>query len=114
MRGFRHWQWHLDGMYMKVNGEMAYLLRAVDHEGEVLESHLTRTRDKAAALRSMTKALKRRRNWRKAGRQHPSWQTSVQQIQDRLDNPAQRPLARSAYMGNGRQHRLQQRQKIPE
>lgn len=30
---------------------MVYLGRAVDHESEVLESYVTRTRDKAAALR---------------------------------------------------------------
>ena len=38
---------------------MVYLWRAVDHEGEVLESYVTRTRDKAAALAFMKKALKR-------------------------------------------------------
>jgi len=59
MRGFRHWKWHLDEMYVKVNGEMVYLWRAVDHEGEVLESYVTKTRDKAAALTFMKKALKR-------------------------------------------------------
>ena len=59
MRGFRHWKWHLDEMYVRVNGEMVDLWRAVDHEGEVLESYVTRTRDKAAALRFMRKALKR-------------------------------------------------------
>jgi len=59
MLGFRHWRWHLDEMYVKVNGEMVYLWRAVDHEGEVLESFVTRTRDKAAALTFMKKALKR-------------------------------------------------------
>jgi len=59
MRGFRHWRWHLDEMYVKLNGEMVYLWRAVDQEGEVLESYLTRTRDKAAALTFMRKALKR-------------------------------------------------------
>ena len=46
MTGFRHWRTH-------------YLWRAVDHEGEVLESHVTRKRDKAAALRFLKKALKR-------------------------------------------------------
>ena len=25
MRGFRHWRWHLDEMYVKLNGEMVYL-----------------------------------------------------------------------------------------
>jgi putative transposase len=59
MRGFRHWRWHLDEVYVKIGGEMRYLWRAVDHEGEVLESYVTVTRDKAAALRFMKKALKR-------------------------------------------------------
>ena len=59
LRGFRQWQWHLDEVYVKINGEMRYLWRAVDHEGEVLESCVTRTRDKAAALRFMKKALRR-------------------------------------------------------
>ena len=59
MRGFPHWRWHLDEMYVKLNGEMVYLWRAVDHEGEILESYVTKTRDKKAALRFMKKALKR-------------------------------------------------------
>jgi len=59
MCGFRHWRWHLDEMYVKLNGETVYLWRAVDHEGEVLESYVTRSRDKAAALTFMKKALKR-------------------------------------------------------
>ena len=44
---------------MKINGEMYYLWRAVDHEGEILESFVTKTRDKVAALTFMKKALKR-------------------------------------------------------
>jgi len=59
MRGFRHWRWHLDEMYVKINGEMHSLWRAVDHEGEVLESYVTKTRDKSAATAFMKKALKR-------------------------------------------------------
>ncbi len=59
MRGFRHWRWHLDEMYVKLNGEMVYLWRAVDHEGEILESYVTRTRDKDAALEFMKMTLKR-------------------------------------------------------
>ena len=58
MRGFRQWKWHLDEMVVKLNGEMVYLWRAVDHEGEILESYVTKTRDKAAALAFMKKALK--------------------------------------------------------
>jgi putative transposase len=59
MRGFRQWRWHLDEMYVKLNGEMVYLWRAVDHEGEILESYITRTRDKDAALTFMKKTLRR-------------------------------------------------------
>ena len=44
---------------MKRNGEMRYLWRGVDHEGEVLESYVTTTRDKAAALKFIKRAMKR-------------------------------------------------------
>ena len=59
MKGFRHWRRHLDEMYVKLNGEMVYLWRAVDHEGEILESYITKKRDKSAALVFLKKALKR-------------------------------------------------------
>ena len=32
MRAYTHWRWHLDEMYVRINGEMHYLWRAVDHE----------------------------------------------------------------------------------
>ena len=59
MRGMRHWRWHLDEVFVKINGETHYLWRAVDHEGEILESYVTKTRDRKAALAFMRKALKR-------------------------------------------------------
>ena len=59
MRNGRQWRRHLDEMYVKINGEMRYLWRAADHEGEVLESLVTNTRDNAAALRFLKKSLKR-------------------------------------------------------
>jgi putative transposase len=59
MRQHTHWRWHLDEVYVKINGEMRYLWRAVDHEGEVLESFVSKERDKAAALKFIKKALKR-------------------------------------------------------
>ena len=59
IRGFRQWRWHLDEMYVKINGEMHYLWRAVDHEGEILESYVTKKRDKSATLQFLKKALKR-------------------------------------------------------
>ena len=59
MRAHTHWRWHLDEVYVKINGEMRYLWRAVDYEGEVLESYVTKTRDKAAALAFIKRAMKR-------------------------------------------------------
>src|SRR5579863_5508934 len=59
MRAFTHWRWHLDEVYVKINGEMRYLWRAVDHEGEILESFATNDRDKAAALKFMKKLMTR-------------------------------------------------------
>ena len=38
MRSSPQWQWHLNEVFVKINGETHYLWRAVDHEGEVLES----------------------------------------------------------------------------
>ncbi len=59
MRAYTQWRWHLDEVFVKINGEMHYLWRAVDHEGEVLESYVTKRRDKAAALKFIKKAMKR-------------------------------------------------------
>jgi hypothetical protein len=47
MRGYPQWRWHLDEAFVKVNGRLCYLWRAVDHEGEVLEAVVTAKRDKS-------------------------------------------------------------------
>ena len=59
MRSGTHWQWHLDEVFVKINGEWHYLWRAVDHEGEVLESFVTKRRDRKAALKFLRKTMKR-------------------------------------------------------
>lgn len=59
MRGFRNSRWHVDELIVKINGETRYLWKAVDHEGEILESFVTRKRDKSAALSSFKNTLKR-------------------------------------------------------
>ena len=59
MRSYTHWRWHLDEVFVRINGKQKYLWRAVDHEGEVLESYVTETRDKASALKFIKKAIKR-------------------------------------------------------
>ncbi len=40
MRRFRHWRWHLNQMCVKLDGEMVYLWRIFDHEGEILEIYI--------------------------------------------------------------------------
>ena len=59
MRDRKHWRWHLDEVFVKINGVTHYLWRAVDHEGEVLESVVTKTRDRKAALKLIKKSMKR-------------------------------------------------------
>ena len=59
MRSYTQWQWHLDEVFVKINGETHYLWRAVDHEGEVLEAYVTKRRNRRAALRFLRKAMKR-------------------------------------------------------
>jgi putative transposase len=48
----------LDEVFVKINGKLCYLWRAVDHEGEVLEAVVTARRDKAAALKLLKRILK--------------------------------------------------------
>ncbi|MGO9768308.1 MAG: IS6 family transposase [Roseiarcus sp.] len=54
-----HSIWHLDEVYLKTDGRMAYLWRAVDAEGEVLDVLVQSKRNKRAALKLMRKLLKK-------------------------------------------------------
>lgn len=45
-------------MFVKIIGEIHYLWRDVDHEGEVLESFVTKKRNRKAALKFLKKAMK--------------------------------------------------------
>ncbi|HEX3414917.1 MAG TPA: IS6 family transposase [Stellaceae bacterium] len=54
-----HATWHLDEVYLKIDGRMAYLWRAVDAEGEVLDVLVQSRRNKHAALKLMRKLLKK-------------------------------------------------------
>ena len=55
---YSNWRWHLDEVFVKINGETHYLWRAVDHEGEVLEVYVTKRRDRRAALAFLKRAMK--------------------------------------------------------
>ena len=50
-----NWRWHIDEVFVKINGETHYLWRAVDHEGTVLDCFFSKKRDRKAAR----KVLKR-------------------------------------------------------
>ena len=52
-----NWQWHLDEVFIKINGERFYLWRAVDHEGEVLECFVTKRRNKSAAKKFLNSQI---------------------------------------------------------
>ena len=54
-----HPTWHLDEVYLKIDGRMVYLWRAVDAEGEVLDVLVQSKRNKHAALKLMRKLLKK-------------------------------------------------------
>ena len=54
-----NWQWHLDEVFVKINGERFYLWRAVDHEGEVLECFVTKRLNKAAAKKFLIKTMRK-------------------------------------------------------
>ncbi len=54
-----NWKWHLDEVFVNINGKTHYLWRAVDHEGEVLEAYVSKHRDRKAALVFLKKIMKR-------------------------------------------------------
>ena len=56
---YSRWRWHLDEVFVKINGEIHYLWRAVDHEGEVLKVFATKRRERKAALQFLKSAMKR-------------------------------------------------------
>ena len=53
-----HATWHLDEVYLKIDGPMVYLWRAAA-EGEVLDVLVQSKRNKHAALKLMRKLLKK-------------------------------------------------------
>ncbi len=58
-QSFSNWRWHLDEVFVRINGKSHYLWRAVDHEGEVLEVFATKRRDRKAALKFLKRTMKR-------------------------------------------------------
>jgi len=54
-------QWHLDEVFLKINGRIHYLWRAVDQDGDVLDILVQSKRDKRAAKKFFRKLLKKLR-----------------------------------------------------
>ena len=52
-------KWHLDEVFIKVNGKRQYLWRAVDQDGTVLDILVQSKRDAKAAKRFMAKLMKK-------------------------------------------------------
>ena len=52
-------RWHLDEVFVRINGEVHELWRAVDREGEVLEVFASKRRDRKAAFKFIKRAMKR-------------------------------------------------------
>ena len=58
-RSYSRWRWHLDEVFVRINGKTHYLWRAVDQEGEVLEVFAAKRRDRKAALKFLRRTMKR-------------------------------------------------------
>ena len=54
-------KWHLDEVFLKINGRIHYLWRAVDQDGDVLDILVQSKRDKRAAKKFLRNLLKRSR-----------------------------------------------------
>ena len=64
--------WHVDELFLKINGRQVYLWRAVDQDSDVLDILVTKRRDKRAAKRFFLKVLK--------GQGKPPWQLVMDKL----------------------------------
>jgi transposase, IS6 family len=54
--------WRMDETYIKIKGKDAYLYRAVDSEGNTIDFHVSKNRDKKSAKKFFKKALRASHN----------------------------------------------------
>ena len=59
MRSYSNQQCNLDGVFVKINGETRCVWLAVDHGADVQEAHVTKRRDRKAALKFSRKSMKK-------------------------------------------------------
>ncbi len=81
-RGQAGRSWYLDETYVKVNGRWCYLYRAIDREGNLLDSMLSARRDKHAARRFLRGLLASvgQRPLRVTTDKHPAYKRSIRWI----------------------------------
>ncbi len=81
-RGNAGRSWYLDETYVKVSGRWCYLYRAIDRDGNLLDSMLSEHRDRQAARRFLRRLLDAspRRPLRLTTDKHPAYKKAVRWI----------------------------------
>ena len=74
--------WYLDETYVKVGGRWCYLYRAIDHDGDLIDSMLSERRDKHAVqtfLRRLVEVADRKPR-RVTADLHPAYRRAIRWI----------------------------------
>ena len=81
-RGTAGESWYLDETYVKVSGRWCYLYRAIDREGELIDSMLSEHRDKHAARRFLRRLVEvaGRKPLRITTDKHPAYRKAIRWI----------------------------------
>ncbi len=81
-RGQAGVSWYLDETYVKVAGRWCYLYRAIDRDGELLDSMLSEHRDKHAARRFLRRLIEvaGRKPLRVTTDHHPAYRKAIRWI----------------------------------
>jgi len=95
--------WRVDETYVKVKGQWMYLYRAVDSEGDTIDFHLSKTRNKQAAKRFFKKALA----FLHISTPHaitvdknPAYPIAIQELKEEKEMPQAIQLRQSKYLNN--------------
>ena len=81
-RGQAHRSWYIDESYVKIAGRWCYLYRAIDRDGQLIDSMLSEQRDKHAARRFLRRLLDvaEQRPLRVTTDRHPAYPRAVRWI----------------------------------
>jgi putative transposase len=58
-RSYSRWRWHLDEVFVRINGETHFPWRTGYHQGEGLEVFASKRRDSKAVLKFLKRVMKR-------------------------------------------------------